>query len=97
VLWIGLVPHPYLRHLAAGIHEAVLACGIPQDERPFSPHITLARLKPSPSRTFDAFLDQNRNLKLPPCSVRKFTLFQSRLTPQGAVHTPLRSFPLAAA
>jgi RNA 2',3'-cyclic 3'-phosphodiesterase len=97
VMWIGLEPHPRLKYLAAGVREAVLSCGIPQEERPFSPHITLARLKQSPSRGCDDFLDQNKGLKLPTLPVREFTLFQSRLTPQGAVHTPIRNFPLAAA
>jgi 2'-5' RNA ligase len=96
VLWIGLEPHPRLQHLAAGVREAVLACGIPQEERPFSPHITLARLKPSPRGEFEAFLDQHKKLRLPALQVRQFTLFQSRLTPQGAEHTPVRNFPLAA-
>jgi len=95
VLWVGLEPEPRLKHLAVGVHEAVLACGIPQEERPFSPHITLARLRLSPSRECDAFLDQHQKQKLPPFSVREFTLFQSRLTPQGALHTPIRNFPLA--
>lgn len=97
VLWIGLEPHARLKHLAAGVHEAVLACGITQEERPFSPHITLARLKQSPPRECDAFLDQNKKPKLPPLRVREFTLFQSRLTTQGALHIPIRIFPLAAA
>lgn len=97
VLWVGLVPHPLLMHLVAGVQEAVLACGIPQEERPFSPHITLARLKLASPRECDAFLDQNPKQKLLSFPVREFTLFQSRLTPQGALHTPLRSFPLAGA
>ena len=97
VLWIGLEPEPSLKRLAAGVHDAVLACGIPQEKRSFSPHITLARLKLSPpSREFDAFLDQNNKLKLQPLRVREFTLFQSRLTPQGAVHIPVRNFSLEA-
>jgi len=97
VLWVGLEPDPRLKHLAAYVREAVLACGIPQEERPFSPHITLARLKLSASREADSFLDQRQKEKLPPFPVQEFTLFQSRLTPQGAVHIPLRSFALAAA
>ena len=97
VLWIGLEPHPHLNDLAAKVRAAVLDCSIPQEKRHFSPHITLARLKLQPSREFDAFLDQNKNLKLPPFSVREFTLFQSRLTPQGAMHIPIKNFPLAAA
>jgi 2'-5' RNA ligase len=95
VLWIGLEPHPLLNTLAAKVREAVLTCGIPQEERPFSPHITLARLKLPASGEVGAFLDRNRKLRLPALRVREFTLYQSRLTPQGAVHTPVRGFPLA--
>jgi len=96
VLWIGLQPEARLQQLAAKVHEVLLACGIPQEERPFSPHITLARLKMAPPRAADTFLDQQQELKLPPFFVQEFSLFQSRLTPQGALHTPLRAFPLAA-
>lgn len=95
VLWIGLEPHPRLHQLAERVRDAVLACGVPQEERPFSPHITMARLKLSPPRECDAFLDQHKKLKLPALYVREFTLYQSSLTPQGAVHTPIRNFPLA--
>ncbi|MDD2309712.1 MAG: RNA 2',3'-cyclic phosphodiesterase [Desulfuromonadaceae bacterium] len=97
VLWIGVQPHPHLQALAAMVRTAVLACDIPQEERPFSPHITLVRLKPAPSREFDAFLDRNKNLTFPPFRVREFTLFQSILTQQGALHIPVRNYPLAAA
>jgi len=96
VLWIGVQPEPGLNALAAAVHDVVLACGIPQEQRPFSPHITLARLKlPAASRGTDAFLDHCQKEKLPPLSVGEFTLFQSRLTPQGAQHIPLKVFPLA--
>ena len=97
VLWIGLEPQPHLQVLAAMVRETVLACGIPQEERPFSPHITLARLKLPHSREVDAFLDQPRKQKLPSFRVREFTLFQSRLTAQGALHIPVKSYPLAVA
>ncbi|MBC8017138.1 MAG: RNA 2',3'-cyclic phosphodiesterase [Verrucomicrobia bacterium] len=97
VLWIGLESEPHLQALVSKVREAVLASEIPQEERPFSPHITLARIRLSPSREFDTFLEQNKKLKLLPFLVREFTLFQSRLTPRGAVHIPLRNFSLASA
>lgn len=94
VLWVRPEPQPYLQVLAEKVREAVLFCGIPQEERRFSPHLTLARMKQPPSREFNAFIEQNKLLKYPPFSVREFSLFQSRLSQQGAVHIPLRNFPL---
>ncbi|MDD2732434.1 MAG: RNA 2',3'-cyclic phosphodiesterase [Desulfuromonadaceae bacterium] len=94
VLWIGLEPEPLLDKLAVTVRATALACGIRREERAFSPHITLARLKEHVPGEIDAFLDQNSRVKLPPFSVREFTLFQSRLTPQGVVHTALMNFQL---
>lgn len=96
VVWVGVKPDPALTRLAAKVHTAVLACGIPQEERPFSPHITLARLKLPCAIELGTFLDQHREVKLKKFSVTNFTLFQSRLTQQGALHVPIRNFPLAA-
>lgn len=96
VLWVGLEPNPSLDELATKVRAAVLSCGIPLEERPFSPHITLSRLKMAATRELDAFLDYSPKGSLHSFRVEKFILFQSRLTSQGAVHTPLRSFPLTA-
>lgn len=95
VLWVGLEPEPLLNSLAALVRKAVLSCDIPQEERPFSAHITLARLKLPASREVAAFLDQPQKQKLPKVRVGEFILFQSRLTPQGAIHTALMRFQLA--
>lgn len=94
VLWVALEPEPLLNSLAVLVREAVLDCSIPQEERPFSPHITLARLKFPAPREVGAFLDQPQKQKLPAVSVREFALFQSLLTSQGAVHTPVKTFAL---
>jgi RNA 2',3'-cyclic 3'-phosphodiesterase len=94
VVWVGVKPEPGLTSLAAMIRESVLACGIPPEERPFSPHLTLARLKFPATREVGAFLDQHTSVDLPPFSGKEFTLFQSRLSQQGTVHITLRNFPL---
>ena len=92
VLWVGLEPEPLLNSLASLVREAVLASNIPQEERPFSPHITLARLKFPAPREVGVFLDQPKKQEFPPVSVREFILFQSLLTSQGAVHSPVKTF-----
>jgi 2'-5' RNA ligase len=95
VLWVGLEPEPLLNSLAALVREAVMTCNIPQEERPFSPHITLARLKLPAPREVGAFLDRPQKQEFPPVGVREFTLFQSLLTSRGAVHTPVKTFALS--
>lgn len=43
VFWIGIQAGPALAELAGQIDAAVAELGIPREDRPFSPHLTLAR------------------------------------------------------
>jgi 2'-5' RNA ligase len=43
VFWIGIQAGPQLAELAESIDLAVAELGIPREDRPFSPHLTLAR------------------------------------------------------
>ena len=43
VFWIGMEAGPQLAALAASIDEKMATLGIPKEDRPFSPHLTLAR------------------------------------------------------
>ena len=43
VFWIGMEAGPQLATLAAAIDDKMAALGIPKEDRPFSPHLTLAR------------------------------------------------------
>jgi len=43
VFWIGVHSGPQLPQLAREIDSAVAELGIPREERPYSPHLTLAR------------------------------------------------------
>ena len=94
VVWAGVKPEPLLDALAARIRETVLSCGIHQEERPFSPHITLARIKARNSTTVPPFSEQAIQSDIPPVEVREFTLFSSSLGAAGAVHTVIKSFQL---
>jgi 2'-5' RNA ligase len=94
VLWAGLEPVPRLGRLYREVAAAVGRCGITLEERSFTPHITLARLKPPVRPDLGAFLATS-GAGLPLLPVASFHLYGSCLTPQGAVHTPLRSLLLA--
>jgi 2'-5' RNA ligase len=95
VLWVGVRPEPLLTSLADRLREILRECTIPQEDRPFSPHITLARLKLPAPRENAIFLDRPFRLEKQTISVEEFILFESRLTAAGAIHTPLKRFRLS--
>jgi RNA 2',3'-cyclic 3'-phosphodiesterase len=43
VFWVGVEGGPQLAALAKSVDETTTAVGIPKEEHPFSPHLTLAR------------------------------------------------------
>lgn len=95
VLWAGvgqgLEP---LKSLAGAVEEALAARGFPREERPFSAHLTLGRLR-SPrnaGKLLDALKAAEVRWHLP---VDRLILYSSRLQPGGSVHTPLRERRLA--
>ncbi len=95
VAWIGIRPEPLLMSLADRVREVVLSCEIPQEDRPFSPHITLARIKQAAGHDCDAFIAQTLGQEPALIPVQEFILFESRLSSSGALHIPLKSFKLA--
>jgi 2'-5' RNA ligase len=93
-LWAGVAPHQPLRILHKKIDQAVVRAGIAPERRAFAPHITLARL-PRGAGPVQALLETSGGLTSPPFAVEEFSLFESRLTPEGAVYTRLERYSLA--
>jgi 2'-5' RNA ligase len=93
VLWAGLERQPRLDELATAIRQAATAGALPVEERPFTPHLTLGRVREPARFPLHHWLQQ----PFSQCqfSVQEFALFRSLLTPRGAVHTLLQHFPLA--
>lgn len=88
VLWVGVAAPPEMARLARRIDEALTPMGIPPEQRPFSPHLTLARVKEGRIPKFDQQPDFGT------FPVREFVLYQSRLSPAGPTYIPLHRFPL---
>ena len=93
VLWAGLSPSPELESLKKAVDKALAESLGLKPEKRFTPHLTLARLK-----SVDGDLAKEiRNFTEKPLTtfhVPNFKLYQSKLQPQGAVHTVLSSWPL---
>jgi len=88
VIWAGLVLPPPVQELQAACERAAVAAGFRREDRPFRPHVTLGRWRDRVRRPAAPALD------LGPTRLGPVILYQSELRPQGAVHTPLREFPL---
>lgn len=91
VLWVGvggdLDP---LSALHADLKARFQDLGLTLEERRYAPHITIARELMGPVQA-GGFAEA---VAPSPWRVEAMTLFQSQLTPKGAIHTPLAVAPL---
>ena len=92
-VWAGVTPHEPLKTLHKKIDQAMVRVGIEPDQRAYLPHITLARLKRG-SRSVRNLLEASGGLRSQPFPVDNFALFESQLTPDGAVYTAIETYAL---
>jgi 2'-5' RNA ligase len=89
VVWAGLGGDVEgLQTVYAKLAEALRAAGFETEDRPFSPHITLGRIRGK--RNLDAMLkriDAAADRSFGTIEATAITLFKSELRPDGAVHS----------
>jgi len=86
VLWVGMEESGYLRDLQNKIEQSLINAGIAADERSFSPHITIARLRETPLAEVASLEETHRQFSAGPFPVEEFYLYSSSLTREGAIH-----------
>ncbi len=95
VAWIGGTAEG-AREVVEVIESSARRHGYQREHRPWSLHLTLARLRhPWPAESVDAFLRWGEQLRLEPFCCSEAILFSSVLKPSGAVYTPIERFSLA--
>ena len=88
IIWLDLEPKDQLRQLHQECSKALHQAGVVTETRPYSPHLTICRLRrPQPDLT-DLFSSVGQT-HIGRLSVDKLVLFESRLQPGGAEHIPL--------
>lgn len=92
VLVARIAPDDALSSLQRQIEAAARDLGFEPEERPFRPHVTLARLKRADARTVHAYLRSHDTEAA--FAAEAFHLYASTLTPSGAVHERLVTFAL---
>jgi RNA 2',3'-cyclic 3'-phosphodiesterase len=98
VFWAGIEAPPDLAALAADTDRALEQLGLEPEGRPFSPHLTLARIKdPVPLAKLHTAIAALPSLEFGSFTADRFFLYQSRLRPTGSVYTKLAEFPFASA
>lgn len=98
VFWTGVEAGPELAALAAETDRALEPLGLKPEGRPFSPHLTLARIKETvPLQKLRETIARLPALDFGSFSADRFYLYQSRPSPSGSVYTKLAEFPLQAA
>jgi 2'-5' RNA ligase len=63
---------------------------VPAEDRPYAPHLTLARVKEPAGLSRDAVVEGLTTRRFGRVHVDAITLFESRLSPEGATHVPLQ-------
>jgi 2'-5' RNA ligase len=88
---------PNLKTLASDIHQAVHRLGFPLEERPFTPHLTLARFEPPgiASKLQEAIRAKSMH-SFGSLTAIHFHLIESKLKPTGAEYTTVQTVRFAA-
>ena len=99
VLGLGFAPSSgvsALEILAAEAEAAARGVGAAPEDRIYHPHVTIARIRsPWPHAAVERFRSEVDGWELPSFHVSAIVLYESRLGPSGAAHTPLKTFALA--
>lgn len=90
VVWVGIDKGcAEVEKIAKRIEEDLEKLGFPKEERPFSAHLTLGRIKSPKNKS--VLTEKLLTLEVLPksCTVKSINLFKSTLTPEGPIYETL--------
>jgi 2'-5' RNA ligase len=96
VLWAGVTEgQAPLAALAAAVDDALAPLGFPREARPFTAHVTLARVRePRRAPALAAALGAAAARRFGRVTIDHLALMRSDLSPRGARYTALSTVPL---
>lgn len=98
ILWLGLAAGASeLRAIHQALRDRLSPLGFVPERRPYSPHLTLARIKEAGRADGAAIRQAARDLEVEPAmgDVAAVTLFRSEPAAGGSRYTPLLRVPLS--
>jgi 2'-5' RNA ligase len=95
VIWIGIEDNEILVNLNGMILTGLRDAGFKTEERPFSPHITLGRIKSvRNTEALRSALEKYQDTFIQEVHVKEVILFESALKSTGPVYKPIGKFNL---
>ena len=95
VLFAGTLGSEELKNLHAAIEGSLYAIGFKKDEKPFKPHLTIARIKsPIEGKKLSKAIKELKTDIKADFIADSVILFKSELSSKGAVHTPIAKINL---
>jgi 2'-5' RNA ligase len=92
--WIGVAEASDLIRLYEAVEEELVSAGFPREARPFSPHLTLGRVRVDRSSARLGEAMDGAEFDAAPFPVTEVTLMKSDLKSSGAVYTRIASLKL---
>jgi 2'-5' RNA ligase len=98
IIWAGIADGAAeLAAVAARVDHALVPLGFPAEERPFSAHVTLGRVRtPRRNPRLSQALSAAADVELITVPVARVSLMRSDLSPRGARYSELAGHPLGA-
>lgn len=91
VVWAAAEDAGRFTDLAHAIEQFSIAFGFPRERRPFTAHVTLARIKFRPPPELAELLQETRTHDFGPQRSEALILMQSERGPRGSIYTPLHT------
>ncbi len=95
ILWIGIKPDAMLSDVAKFINEITLQYGFEAENREFSPHLTIGRIKEiRHTSILNTTIGQFKDTSFGTVRISEIIFYESILKPDGPVYIPIHKFPL---
>ena len=96
VVWVGVDRGKQsLTSLQHEVEKRMAELSFPPEDRPFSPHLTLGRVRSLRGKAnLSQAVESRKGVEVGIFQAREVILFRSELKPSGAVYTKLKEFPM---
>ncbi|MBI5639004.1 MAG: RNA 2',3'-cyclic phosphodiesterase [Nitrospirae bacterium] len=94
VIWVGIGDSPALKDLQRDVEKEMVGLGFTAEERPFSPHLTIGRIRsPKGMPAMQKELEKIMDTRFPDLEVKGITLMKSELKSGGPEYSVLAEIP----